>query len=232
MTPTSPESTFPPVRVRVWDLPTRLFHGLLALAVIGAVVSAKIGGNAMLWHARLGLLVLALLAFRLVWGLVGGHWSRWSRLVPSPGALGRYLRGQPRPGELLEVGHSPTGGLAALALLALVGAQLATGLISDDEIAFTGPLYAWVGSDLALAATSWHRTWGQWLLLGMIGLHLGAIAFYRMRGNDLVRPMLSGDKLLSVVAPASRDDVRARALALVLAGACVALAAWVGAQGG
>ncbi|MDQ5898131.1 MAG: hypothetical protein QG612_2217, partial [Pseudomonadota bacterium] len=77
MTPTSPESTFPPVRVRVWDLPTRLFHGLLALAVIGAVVSAKIGGNAMLWHARLGLLVLALLAFRLVWGLVGGHWSRW-----------------------------------------------------------------------------------------------------------------------------------------------------------
>ena len=119
-----------------------------------------------------------------------------------------------------------------VALLALVALQLGTGLISDDEIAFTGPLYAWVDSELALKATSWHRSWGQWLLLGMIGLHLAAILFYRLRGTDLVRPMLGGDKLLTAKVPASRDDLRARALALAIVAAAVALAAWVGAQGG
>ena len=92
--------------------------------------------------------------------------------------------------------------------------------------------YAWVDSELALKATSWHRSWGQWLLLGMIGLHLAAILFYRLRGTDLVRPMLGGDKLLPAKVPASRDDLRARALALAIVAAAVALAAWVGAQGG
>ena len=125
-----------------------------------------------------------------------------------------------------------SGRLPGMALLALVALQLGTGLISDDEIAFTGPLYAWVDSELALKATSWHRSWGQWLLLGMIGLHLAAILFYRLRGTDLVRPMLGGDKLLPAKVPASRDDLRARALALAIVAAAVALAAWVGAQGG
>ncbi|WP_037477546.1 cytochrome b/b6 domain-containing protein, partial [Sphaerotilus natans] len=170
MNPTSSPRSNALARVRIWDLPTRLFHGLLALAVTGAVVSAKIGGNAMVWHSRLGLAVLALLAFRLVWGLVGGRWSRFASFVHGPGALMRHLRGQPRPGEHLDAGHSPTGALSVFALLALVALQLGTGLISDDEIAFTGPLYAWVDSELALKATSWHRSWGQWLLLGMIGL--------------------------------------------------------------
>ena len=70
------------------------------------------------------------------------------------------------------------------------------------------------------------------LLLGMIGLHLVAIAVYRLRGTDLVRPMLGGDKLLPPQVPPSRDDVRTRALALLLAVAAAALAVWVGAQGG
>ncbi|MEN9418897.1 MAG: hypothetical protein RI988_2517, partial [Pseudomonadota bacterium] len=62
--------------IRIWDLPTRAFHGLLALAVVGCVVSAKIGGAAMVWHFRLGYLVFGLLLFRVIWGLVGGRWSR------------------------------------------------------------------------------------------------------------------------------------------------------------
>lgn len=232
MNPTSSPRSAALVRVRIWDLPTRLFHGLLALAVTGAVVSAKVGGNAMVWHQRLGLAVLALLAFRLVWGLAGGRWSRFASFVHGPGALLRHLRGRPRPGEHLDVGHSPTGALSVFALLGLLALQLATGLVSDDEIAFTGPLYAWVESSTALKATSWHRGWGQWLLLGMIGLHLAAIAVYRLRGTDLVRPMLGGDKLLPPQVPPSRDDVRTRALALLLAVAAAALAVWVGAQGG
>ena len=64
--------------IRIWDLPTRLFHWLLAASVVALVVTAKVGGNAMVWHFRLGYVVLALLAFRLLWVLVGGGWSRFS----------------------------------------------------------------------------------------------------------------------------------------------------------
>ena len=86
MNPTSSPPSTALVRVRIWDLPTRLFHWLLALAVSGAVVSAKIGGNAMVWHSRLGLAVLALLAFRLVWGFIGPAPARFSSFLRGPKA--------------------------------------------------------------------------------------------------------------------------------------------------
>ena len=96
--------------VRIWDLPTRLFHWLLAASVVALVVTAKVGGNAMVWHFRLGYVVLALLAFRLVWGLVGGRWSRFASFVPTPGRLWRYLRGSSAEAE--SAGHSPLGALS------------------------------------------------------------------------------------------------------------------------
>src|SRR6185436_9816575 len=83
----------PLMPIRVWDLPTRVFHWVLASCVIASIVSAKIGGNAMVWHMRLGYVVFTLLIFRLVWGLIGGHWSRFANFIYSPGAVLRYLRG-------------------------------------------------------------------------------------------------------------------------------------------
>jgi cytochrome b len=220
-------------RVRVWDWPTRLFHWSLALAVVGSVVSAKVGGAAMEWHVRFGLAVLALLVFRLVWGVVGGRWSRFASFVYAPGTVWRYLRGQSRPDELLDVGHSPAGALAVFALLGLLAAQVLTGLVADDEIASTGPLIRFVASATALAATSWHKTWGQWLLLGMVALHLVAIAVYRLvHRRDLVTPMLVGDKPLPPSVPASADHAGQWVLALIALSLGVAAALWVQAQGG
>jgi len=213
--------------IRVWDLPTRLFHWLLAAAVVGCVVSAKIGGGAMVWHTRLGFAVLALLAFRLVWGLVGGRWSRFASFIYAPGTLLRYLRGRPRPGEQLDVGHSPTGALSVFALLAVLGSQVGTGLFSDDEIAWIGPLNRFVSTETGLLLTSWHKTWGQWLIIGLVALHVLAIAVYLVRRINLVRPMLLGDKALPPDTPASADGLPQRLLALVLALAAGALALWV-----
>ena len=122
------------VPVRVWDLPTRLFHWVLAACVIGSVVSAKVGGNAMVWHFRLGYAVLALLLFRLLWGVVGGRWSRFSSFICAPSTLLRYLRGQGRPGDHFHVGHSPLGALSVLSLLAVLLVQVGTGLVADDEL--------------------------------------------------------------------------------------------------
>jgi len=215
------------VPTRIWDLPTRLFHWLLAAAVIGCVVTAKIGGGAMIWHTRLGFCVLALVVFRLAWGFVGGHWSRFARFVYAPGTLLRYLRGQARPEERLDVGHSPTGALSVFALLGVLMAQVGTGLVSDDEIAFVGPLNRYVATDTGLAATSLHKTWGQWLIIGLVALHVLAIVAYLVRRNNLVRPMIGGDKLLPPGTPASADGAAQRGLALVLAVAAGALAWWV-----
>ena len=215
------------VPTRVWDLPTRLFHWLLAAAVIGCVVTAKVGGGAMVWHTRLGLCVLALLVFRLAWGFVGGHWSRFARFVYAPGTLLRYLRGEVQPGERLDVGHSPTGALSVFAILAVLMAQVGLGLISDDEIAFVGPLNRYVSTDTGLLATSLHKTWGQWLIIGLAVLHVLAIAVYLVKRRNLVKPMIDGDKALPAGAPASADGLAQRTLALVLAAAAGGLAWWL-----
>lgn len=221
------------VRVRVWDLPTRLFHWTLMLSVIGSVVSAKIGGNAMAWHFRLGYVALALLAFRLLWGLVGGRWSRFASFVYGPGALMRYLKGESRPDEHHEVGHSPLGSLSVLALLALLCAQVGSGLFADDEIASSGPLVRFVSGATSSLLTGWHKNWGQWLILAMVALHVLAIVAYRVRrGRDLVTPMIVGDKLLPADVPAARDTLATRGLALVLLAGCGAAAAWVASLGG
>lgn len=215
-------------RVRVWDLPTRLFHWLLVVCIVGSVVSAKIGGNAMDWHLRFGLMVLVLLAFRLLWGFVGGRWSRFASFVYAPATLLRHLRGQGRRDEWLEVGHSPTGALSVFALLALLGLQVASGLVADDEIATTGPLIKFVSGATSSLATAWHKTWGQWLIYTLVGLHIAAILFYLLvRRNNLVGAMLRGDKVLSDDTPPSRDTALTRLLALALLLACTGVAWWV-----
>ena len=213
--------------VRVWDLPTRLFHWVLAVSVVGSVATAQIGGNAMVWHFRLGYLACGLLVFRLLWGLFGGRWSRFSSFLYTPAALLRYLRGQPRPGERFEVGHSPLGALSVFALLAVLIAQVGSGLFADDEIANVGPLNRYVSGATASLLTAWHKDWGAPLLLGLVLLHVVAIVFHRLvRRKDLVRPMLGGDKLLPPDTPATDDGLGLRVRALALAGAIAALVGW------
>jgi len=212
--------------VRIWDLPTRLFHWALAACVVALVVTAKVGGNAMEWHLRLGYAVLALLVFRAAWGLVGGRWSRFGAFLYSPARLLRYLRGAAHPED--GVGHSPLGALSVFGLLAVLAAQVATGLLSDDEIAFAGPLTRFVSGAVVGQATAYHKDVGQYLVLGLVALHVLAIVFYvAVRRQRLVRPMLHGDKVLAAPAPASRDDGLSRAAALLVLAASAGLAWWV-----
>jgi cytochrome b len=205
----------------------------LALAALGSVITAKIGGNAMAWHFRFGYLIFTLLAFRILWGVFGGHWSRFTNFVYSPATLLRYLRGQARPEEHLDVGHSPLGAASVFGLLAVLMLQVGTGLIADDEISNAGPLVKFVTSATSSVASGWHKNFGQWLIIGLVLLHLGAIAFYRIRrGRDLVGPMLSGDKNLSGNVPASADGANRRGLALMLVAICASIVGWLVSLGG
>ena len=219
--------------VRVWDLPTRIFHWLLAACVIASVVSAKIGGNAMVWHFRFGYVVFTLLAFRILWGLVGGRWSRFASFIYAPATTLRYLRGGSRAHEHHDVGHNPLGAFSVFGLLAILAAQVGTGLFADDEIANTGPLIKLVSGATSLLLTKWHKTFGQWIIISLVLLHVAAILFYLLKKKqNLVRPMLSGDKVLPADVPASADHVRSRGLALALVAACGAVVAWVVGLGG
>lgn len=212
--------------IRVWDLPTRLFHWALAACVIGLLATAWAPGSWIEWHARLGITVLALLAFRLVWGLVGGRWSRFAALLRAPASVLAYLRGRAQPDHL--VGHNPLGAASVLAMLAALLAQVGTGLVSDDEIAFQGPLNRLVETDTGLAATAWHADVGQWLLVALIGLHIAAILFYQLcRKQDLVGPMVRGDKVLPFPAAPSRDDAASRLAALGVFAACAGAVGWL-----
>lgn len=161
-------------------------------------------------------------------GLGGGRWSRFASFVYTPGTVWRYLRGETRPGEPLEVGHNPLGSLSVLALLAVLAVQVGTGLVADDEIANLGPLNRFVSSDTGLAATGWHKQWGQRLILGLVALHIAAIVFHLLRRKtNLVWPMVLGDKPVPAGTPASADGPPQRMLALALLVACAGLVNWV-----
>jgi len=218
---------------RVWDLPTRLFHWLLATAIVFSIVTAHIGGDVMAWHFRSGYLIFGLLVFRLVWGFVGGRWSRFASFIYAPSTVLRYLRGQAGAEEHLDVGHSPLGSFSVFALLALLVAQVGTGLLSDDDIGNTGPLNRFVSNKTAGVATAWHGDIGQWLLIALVALHIGAIAYYRLRrGKDLLGPMISGDKALPPGTPAAADSGASWLLAAAIGGIAAVLVSWVVSLGG
>jgi cytochrome b len=209
-------------KIRVWDLPTRIFHWLLATCVVALFVTAKIGGDAMKWHFLLGYSVLTLLLFRLIWGFVGGHWSRFSSFPLAPKKIMAYLRGDTNPSLL--VGHNPIGSLSVLAMLFFLLFQISTGLLSDDEISSSGPFVALVSNDLVSLATSYHKAIGQFILITLIVVHIAAILVYWFhKRQNLVRPMWSGDKEAEQSIIASLDDSGSRLRAIILIITCIAL---------
>ncbi|MBK9442715.1 MAG: cytochrome b/b6 domain-containing protein [Comamonadaceae bacterium] len=217
--------------VRVWDAPTRVFHWALAICVVCLVVTAQIGGSAMMWHFRFGYAVLSLLCFRLVWGFVGGHWSRFGSFLYRPRQVWRYVQGR---GEAMDsVGHNPMGAFSVFALLGFLSLQVGSGLFSDDEIAAAGPLVKFVSANWVGNATFYHKEVGKLILLVLVALHLVAIAAYLLKkGENLVRPMLTGDKLLDFPAPVSSDKTvdRVKAAAIILSCSALVYAAvtWAG----
>lgn len=204
--------------VRIWDLPTRLFHAALIVAFVGLVTTAQIGGSAMEWHFRFGYTVVSLLLFRLVWGWVGGYWSRFAQFVVSPAVSLGYAR-TPFEQRAQSVGHNPMGAWSVLAILLALGAQVTAGLFSDDEIATAGPLVSYASSQWVSLATQYHTSVGKYAVFGLLALHVATALYYRYKRKvDLITPMVHGDKLLPVGTRASADSAGTRALALVVLG--------------
>ncbi|NKD85772.1 hypothetical protein HEQ63_06205 [Haematospirillum jordaniae] len=191
--------------VKVWDLPVRLFHWSLVTCVLMLFLTGEIGGldfsmpftgmlvGNMDLHMTLGSVVLALLIFRVLWGLVGSSTARFIHFVRGPSDVLDYLRALLR-GELpRHVGHNPAGALMVLALLGVLFLQVGTGLFSNDDIFSEGPLAHLVGKDVSDLMTELHKASFSLLLL-CVSLHISAALYYRIRGEDLVTPMITGRK--------------------------------------
>jgi cytochrome b len=211
--------------VRVWDVPTRLFHWLLALLVATNVVTGKfdsvLGADAILWHARAGYAILGLLVFRVAWGFAGSTYARFASFLRGPSAALAYAKGLlARRGSGPEpLGHNPLGGWWIMAMLASLATQAATGLfIVQEDYAFEGPLAKHVSGAVCDRMNAIHAV-NSWVIVALVALHLSAIGFYALvKRERLVAAMVTGNKRVTAVG----EDAAARGGGLM---AGVALAA-------
>lgn len=181
-----------PSRIRVWDLPTRIFHWSLAGLVVFSFTTGRIGGDWMAWHLRSGYAIFALVLFRIAWGFVGGGSARFAGFLRGPRAALAYARETLAGRHPIAAGHNPLGGWMVMVLLAALAFQVATGLFSDDEIATQGPLAVKVSNDTVSRMSGLHH-WGQWAIVALALLHVAAIAIYRWKWNArLTGPMVHG----------------------------------------
>ena len=180
--------------LRVWDLPVRLFHWSLVLLVIVSVTTAQIGGNAMQIHEWSGFTILALVLFRVLWGLVGGGHARFADFVRGPRAVLSYARSLWRGPAQHYAGHNPLGGWMVVALLTCLLVQTGTGLFSNDDVMTEGPLVKWISKDTSDFISGIHEANSK-LLLALVALHVAAAIYYLVAKRDnLIRPMITGRK--------------------------------------
>lgn len=203
-------------RVRIWDLPTRLFHWLLAVLVIFSFVTGKLGS--LEWHFQSGYAITTLLLFRLLWGFVGTRYARFASFQPSLAAAMRTLRFD-NSRYIRSAGHSELGTLSVYALLVIVLIQAGTGLFTNDGTFTEGPWAKFVSGAASDRLSTVHR-YNTWLVAALAFLHVAAIAYYLLaRRDDLITPMVTGDKL-GVTAVAAEDGATVRLRAAVLAALC------------
>ena len=199
-------------------MPTRIFHWLLAGLILFSWWSVK--NHHTDWHIWSGVAILTALIFRLLWGLFGSSTARFAAFVRGPAAVRDDLSGR-----WTGIGHSPLGALSVIALLTAVAVQVGLGLVSQDEDGiYMGPLARLVSSDTSDRARDFHELWFN-VVLGLIVLHVAAIAIYRLRGRKLTLPMLTGRAALKAgIEPMRPGKWWAALLCLV---AAFAIARWV-----
>lgn len=210
--------------IKVWDAPTRLFHWALVVLVAAAYATIQLGWID--WHFRCGYAILALLLFRLVWGVIGSDTARFARFLHSPFAALAHLRHFTRREPDTEIGHNAAGGWMVLVMLALLLFQVGSGLFSNDQAFSEGPLAKLVSGSLSDRISGWH-VFNFNLVLGLIGLHvLAVLAYAAVKRHDLVRPMVTGMKRLpsNLAAPRMAPIWLAGVVLAIAAGAVWALA--------
>ena len=187
---------------RVWDLPIRLFHWLLVVLVVFSFTTGKLAGDWLPWHFRSGYCILALVLFRIAWGLFGSQTARFSDFIHGPKRVFSYALSLVRGAGMFHAGHNPMGGLMVVLMLVLLLIQAVTGLFVDDDAGTTGPLAGKVSSALVSRLTSLHH-FNIDILVVCVALHVFAALFYLLvRKDNLIKPLFTGTKLVPDEHPA------------------------------
>jgi len=211
---------------RVWDLPVRIVHWLLVFGIAGSYATHQLGVAYFRYHLWFGYLVVVLAGFRILWGLVGTRHARFTQFLRGPRATFDYLVSMIRGSAPATPGHNPLGAWMVVLLLLMLFAQGVTGLFANDEIFNTGPLYGYVGDDLSLRLTSWHRRLFDWILIA-VALHVIAVIAHRVFArHDLIGPMFTGRKSAKLVTELDAISSSRLWLALVLLAGLVATIGW------
>jgi cytochrome b len=212
--------------IAIWDLPVRIVHWGFVVLIPALWWTGEEGHLDQ--HKLIGYAMLALVAFRILWGLIGSTTARFGNFIKGPSRLLGYLRGMSSDTEASFIGHNPLGALSVVALLLLLAAQVSAGLIAQDVDGIeSGPLSYLVSYDTADAAREWHNFLFD-VLLALIAVHVAAVLFYLVvRRNNLIGPMITGRKAFSsdVAPPGMASAWRMASGAIV----SVALAWWISA---
>lgn len=182
-------------QIKIWDPFVRIFHWSLVSGFAISFVSAEI--NWMTVHVWMGYFITGLLLSRIVWGLVGSRYARFSNFLYSISETLSYVRGMRAGHPPHYLGHNPMGALMVFALLGLCLLICLSGLTTLATIEFDGPLVfinAWFDDAMAYAAEDIHETL-PWLTLAFVGMHVtGVVVSSRMHNENLVKSMITGYK--------------------------------------
>jgi cytochrome b len=212
----------PQGKALVWDLPVRVMHWSLVLAVCGSWATQELEGDWFRYHVWCGYAVLLLVTTRLLWGFVGTRHARFASFVRGPRAIIGYLRG-----GVQYAGHNPLGALMVVALLLMLATQAITGLFANDQIMNTGPLFGYVSNATSDRLTSIH---GQLfdLLLAAIAVHVAAAFVYLfLKRENLILPMITGRKPAEQVPPEQAIDASRAWLALLILAVLSGVLFWI-----
>ncbi len=180
-------------KVRIWDLPTRVFHWSFATSCIVAWITGDDARYTDI-HLYVGYLAFALLLFRLVWGVIGGRYSRFSQFISGPRKLIGHLRHMADHHYNHGPGHNPAGAIAVILMLLLVLALSVSGFVVLGGEEGFGPLAGLFTIEQGDKIHGWHK-WLAWVWLGVIVLHLAGVALMSaLQRENLVLAMVSGNK--------------------------------------
>lgn len=204
----------PANRIRIWDGPTRIFHWTLVLLIPAMWWTAK--NEQIALHVTLGLAMLVLLLFRIIWGFIGSSTARFGTFLKGPRGVMSHLRGDGPAG----IGHNALGGWSVAAMLLVLVAQVGLGLFAeDDDGLVAGPLSSLVSAETAETLTDRHEFMFN-VLLALIALHIVAVLYYALvKRRNLVGPMITG----SGSAPAGTEPVRKASVLRIAAALAVSV---------
>ncbi len=197
-------------KVLVWDWPVRVMHWLMAILFSGLIITGNIDADVMDWHFYMGYGLSAVIVARVLYGVVGSRFARFTQFIYHPIDTFKYLKTLLTGRGKHYLGHNPVGGLMVIALLIAMTIQWLTGLFNSDEVFWFGPFYNWGSDYIWEMSASLHRQLPDVLLI-LIALHILAVLYHEVRFKErLIGSMIHGKKPIQNSAEHQQEEGEAR----------------------